>query len=450
MAIREEDTALATPQVASGAKPLVGNALQLALHPLEFLTALPAHGDVVRVRIGPTLVYFVCSPEAVHQFLTDAQTFDKGGPVYDKGREMGGNGLLTSEYESHRRQRRLVQPAFHKERLAKYVEIMVEHTEAEIGVWRNGDVIDVNTRMSTITNRVVTHALFSSDLVRTRADEVGGLIEMYFDGLFWRYLDPTGLAAYLPTPTNRRYRYAVRRIHRAVDEVIDTYRATGSDHGDLLSMLMSARDENGDRLSSDEIHDQVLTFLIAGTESTAATLSWTLHLLSTRPGLMSRLETEAKAVFDRGTLSWDTLPHLALTRAVVQETLRVYPAPWLFSRIATRDAELSGYHIPAGSSVFYSPYLIHHRPGLPEKDREFTPDRWLGKQESQHARGAYIPFGGGARKCIGDEFGLAEATVMLALIASRFRIEPVPGKPVRPVPRATLRPSRFAIHINAG
>jgi cytochrome P450 len=438
--------ALMKPPVAPGARPLIGNALQLARRRLEFITSLPVHGEVVHVRIGPVTVYVACSPDAVHQLLADPRTFDKGGPVYEKGRELGGNGLLTCNAAEHRRQRRLVQPAFHKKRLAQYADIMVKEASAEIDAWQDGDALDVNTRMFTIANRVVTRALFSSELVRTRAEEVGRLIVMYFDGLFWRYLDPTGLVAYLPTPVNRRYRYAVRRLHAAVDEIVETYHAGGTDHGDLLSMLLSARDEDGDALSPTEVHDQVVNFLVAGTETTAATLAWALHLLSTRPKLSDRLAAEAGALEGR-PLGWDALPQLALTRAVVLETLRVFPAPWLFSRTATRDAQLAGYRIPAGSSVFYSSYLIHHRPGLPEQDQEFAPERWLADDNARRAPATFIPFGSGARKCIGDEFALTEATLVLALITARYRLEPIPGELVRPIARATLRPSAYRLRL---
>ncbi|WP_372412264.1 cytochrome P450 [Streptomyces luteireticuli] len=441
-------TTLVTPPTAPGARPFVGHALQLAFRPLEFITGLPAFGDVVCIRLGRRQAYVVCSPDAVHHLLTDDRTFDKGGPVYDRGRELGGDGLLTCQRTLHRRQRRLVQPAFHKEQLARYASIMVEQATAEIGTWRDGDVIDVNARMLHITNRIAARAFFSSDLVRIRAEELCDLMVVYFAGLYWRYLDPTGLVTRLPLPANRRYQHAVHEIHAATAEIIKSYRAGGTDHGDMLSMLLSARDEEGGTLSDAEIHDQVLQFFLAGTSPAAATLSWALHLLSTRPELTRRLETEVETALESGPLGWDALPRLALTRAVILEALRIHPPAWLFSRIATCDTELAGCSVPAGSSVFYSAYLSHHHPALPGEDSECAPERWLHGGETQPARGTYVPFGGGARKCIGDEFALVEDTLVLALITARCRLEPMPGKPVQPVPRATMRPSAFTTRIH--
>jgi pentalenene oxygenase len=411
------------------------------------MTSLPAHGDVVRVQIGSVPVYVPCSPEATRHLLADLRTFDTGGLVYDNAREVLGEGLVTSRHAAHQRQRRMIQPAFHKQRLAGYADIMVEQAAAEIDSWPDGEAIDVNARMLTISARATTRVLFSSDAAGIRADEAGDLLRAWLAGMFWRIADPTGLAARLPTQTNRRYRHAVSRMHAAVDQTVEAYRAEGADHGDLLSMLLSARDEDGDVLSTAEIHDQVITFFTGGTESTATAVTWALHTLSTQPDLAHRVEEEVRSALGHGEVGWNTLPHLGLTRSVILEMLRVYPPIWLFTRIATRDAELNGYRIPAGSNLLCSPYLVHHL--CPEEDDSgCDPDRWLGADPPQRFTGAYIPFGGGVRKCIADEFSLTEATLVLALVIARVGLEPVPGKPVRPIPRTTLRPSTLVMRVH--
>ncbi|MCC2275493.1 cytochrome P450 [Streptomyces sp. ET3-23] len=424
---------------APGRWPVLGHAPRLLRAPLAFLTSLPAHGDLVRVRIGPATAVLVCDPELTYQVLHDDRTFDKGGPIYDHVRKAMGNGLVSCTRGQHRRQRRLCQPAFHPNRIPGYADVMAAQAAAVAGSWRDGDILDVNAEMFQISIRTVMTTLFADALPPTVLRHALDDVSSIFDGVFRQMLTPPPLDR-LPTPANRRYHHARIRMRATLARAIADRRANDADHGDLLSAMLAApsREDGDDRLTDVEIADQAVTFFIGGSETVAATLSWALYLLAQHPDVADRLRAEADTVLQGRPAAHADLPSLELARRIVTETLRLWPPAWLLTRMVTSDTELGGQPLPAGTVVAYSPYLIHRRPDLYIDPDRFDPGRWEGRQ--QPPREAFIPFGGGARKCIGDTFAFTEATLALATITARWSLHLLPGQHFRPAVGATVTP----------
>ncbi|MFH8383345.1 cytochrome P450 [Kitasatospora sp. NPDC018058] len=433
-------TAQYTSATAPGALPLLGHAPAFVRRPFDFVAGLAAHGDLVKVRLGPLDAYVVCHPDLVRRLLTEDRTYDKGGIIIDKVREAFGNGLATCPAADHRRQRRMLQPAFHRDRLPGYAAMMAEEIAGTTARWRDGDVIDVPAAMYRLTTAVTARCLFAAH-ERAGSLPVHECMNVVTRGVARRMMMPLPGADRIPTPGNRRFQRAQRGLKEITRRLIADYRAAGTDHQDLLSTLLSTRDEHGRGLSDGEIHDQVVTFLLAGMETTAATLSWTWTLLAANPAARDRLNAELDTVLDGRPARHEDLPALPLTSRIISETLRLYPPAWILSRTVAADTELGGHPLPAGTTVLYSPYLLHRRADLfPCPDR-FDPDRWL--TTARPAPGTYTPFGLGARRCIGDTFGTTEAALALATIAGRWTVTPTPRQPVRPQRSSSMSPRSF-------
>ncbi|MER6356335.1 cytochrome P450 [Streptomyces sp. NPDC001634] len=430
---------------APGIFPIVGHGITLFRRPLDFLNSLPVYGDLVEIRLGPQRAWLACHPELVHRILMDPRTFDKGGPQYDRLRPLMGNGLVTCGHEEHRRQRRLIRPTFHPSRIADYTRVMGEEAESVFRAWRPGEKVDVSAAMLALTTRVTSRVLLSDALDAATVAEVRDCLAALVRGLFIRTVVPLGPLFRIPTPANRRYRQAFDRLHAIIDAAIDR-RRQGSPRDDLLGTLLNAEaDHGGDgaaaAVSGQEIHDQLITLLLTGVESTAMCLGSVFSLLPRHPEVERRLHSEVDAVLAHaGRPGLEELPRLVYTRSVVTETLRAYPPGWLFTRVTTRETDLAGIRLPKGATVLYSPYLLHHDPAsFPDPDR-FLPDRWLPEQVTAVPHGALLPFAAGSRKCVGDTFAMAEATLAVATIASRWRLRPLPGHVEQPRPAATLGP----------
>ncbi|MGH3829630.1 MAG: cytochrome P450 [Pseudonocardiaceae bacterium] len=438
-----------TAGTAPGALPLLGHTLSLLRNPLRFLASLPAHGDLVGIRIGPIEAIVVCTPELILQVLLNDRVFDKGGPLFDRAREVGGDGLVTCPHSLHRRQRRLVQPAFHPTRLPGYAQVMTKHIAEVTGSWRDGQVLDVLPEMMTLTARTTVETMLSDALPAALLGAALDDFTTVLAGISTRMLMPPSLVKLLFFG-NHRYDRARLRLRGIIGRVITNRRFSGVDRGDLLSTLLTASDPaDGQGLSDSEIIDQVMTFFIAGSETTANTLAWAMHLLARHAEVEHRLHTEVDAVLAGAPASFEDLPKLELTSRVVTETLRMYPPGWILTRTTTTDTRLGGHPIPAGSTIAYSPYLLHHRPDLyPDPDR-FDPDRWTGEHTAQPSRKVFIPFGGGARKCIGDTFALTEATLALATLTTRWRLRLLPRQHVHHARSIALRPRGLRMRATA-
>lgn len=429
--------------------PLLGHTLPWLRDPLRFLASLPARGDLVRIRIGPIRAIVVCAPELVRQVLLNDRVFDKDGPLYDRIREVLGDGLPTCPHSQHRRQRRLVQPAFHPARLPGYARVMTDNIAEVTGSWRDGQVLDVFPEMMTLTARIAVETMFSGELPPAVLGALLDDFDTVLAGIYTRTLTPPSLDK-LPFVGSHRYERARLRLQAIIGRVITERRASGADHGDLLSMLLAARDAtDGQGLSDTEIMDQAIVFFLAGSETTAITLAWAVHLLARHPEVEHRLHAEVDAVLAGAAASVDDLPKLDLTGRVLTETLRMYPPAWILIRTTTTGTRLGGHRIPAGSIIAYSPYLLHHRPDLyPAPDR-FDPDRWIDKHTPQPSRETLIPFSGGPRKCIGDTFALTEATLALATLTARWRLRLLSGQHVHPARSTVLRPRGLRMRATA-
>ncbi|MFB9368310.1 pentalenene oxygenase [Kitasatospora albolonga] len=438
---------------APGAVPGIGHAWQMMRSPVRFMTSLAAHGDLVRIRIGPSTAYVPCHPELLRRVLTGDQVYDKGGVFYDRARDVAGNGLVTCPHRDHRRQRRLMQGAFTRPQLRHYAGAMRSEIEATTARWRDGQVIDAFPELYGLALRVVARTLWSTALEPELTRGVERAFDTVLNGLFRQMFLPGPLRR-LPTPANRRYRSALRHLHEVTQRLIAGYGGRPPEAAgelDLLGALLAARDEDGGRLSEAEVHDQVITVMAAGTETVAATLVWALHRLARHPSVAQELYREIDAVpGGRGAADWEDLPALALTDRVITETLRLHPPGWLFTRLTTTDTELAGVPLPAGSTLVFSPAAVAHDPEAFPHPHEFRPDRWLPEEESPLARQAFTSFGAGARKCLGDLFARTEATLALATVLSRWRLEPEQDADVRAVPLATVyRPRRLRLRLTA-
>ncbi|MBF6132512.1 cytochrome P450 [Nocardia otitidiscaviarum] len=434
---------------APKAMPLLGHAGPLLRDPTRFLTSLPTAESLIRIRIGPARMVLACDPATVRQLLRDDRTFDKGGPIYDRIREVLRDSLASCPYEAHRRQRRLAQPAFRSDRLPLYAETMTECIVDVIDSWPDDEPLDLVTEMMTITSRVTASTLLSNSLPAELLDRLLIDITTLFDGFYLRTFLPPPLDRF-PTPGNLSYRRAHARLRRTVDDIIAERRRAPADHGDLLSALMAARDveHDGGGMSDEEITDTIIAFFLAGTETTATTLAWALYLLARNPDVERRLHAEVDAVLTDRTARYPDLPRLPLTERVITEALRIYSPAWLSMRVVTGPTSLGGYTLPVGTTVAYSPYLIHHRADVFPEPEIFDPDRW--DPDAAHPPPEYfIPFGGGARKCIGDRFGMIEATLALAAIASRWRLRLSTARDVTPATGLLLRPRNLLMTANS-
>lgn len=424
-----------------GPKPhfLVGNLPLAAQDPLAtFLSWAREFGDIFYYRAGWLHVYFLNHPDLIESVLVkNYQNFLKDRVVRNS-RWFFGEGLLTNEGEPWRRQRRLSQPAFHRERVSSYATVMTDYTREMLAHWRDGEVRDIHQEMMQLTLRIVVRCLFGVE-----ADEIaavsGAMNTIMRNTTGLRMLLPPA-ARYLPLPSMIEFRRAVRRLDETVYRIIETRRRDERDSGDLLSMLIEARDEDGSRMSARQLRDEVLTFLLAGHETTALALSWAWSLLGQHPEVEARLEDELEAKLAGRAPQFSDLPALNYTERVLKEVLRLYPPAWSLARTVISDFDLRGYTIPAGANVVMSQWILHRDARYFRDPERFDPDRWLDPAMQKLPRFAYFPFGGGPRQCIGASFATMEATLILATIAPRFRFEPVPDPELVPIPSFTLRP----------
>lgn len=433
------------PPVAPGL-PVVGHMLSFRRDALGFLrTMRERHGDVVGVRIGPMRATLLSHPDHVEDILvTRNRLWQKDKFLHVALAPVLGQGLLNSEGDFWRKQRRLAQPAFHRDRIAGYGAIMVEHATRLAHEWRDGEVRDVHKDMMRVTVDIVSHALFGES-VGSRADDVAEAI----DAVLQVVADPLELflpvLKRLPTRQRRRYGRGVANLDAIIYGVIEKRRAAPPgeevETADLLSMLLHARDEDGSRMSDKQLRDECMTLFLAGHETTAINLSWTWDLLSRHLAVRTKLERELDEVLDGRPATTADLPALRYTAHVIAESLRMFPPAWSMGRDAREDVVLDGgWRIPRGEQVWFCPWSIQRDPRWFDDPDAFRPERWEGDLAKKLHRYAYFPFGGGPRFCIGQAFAQMEAVLLLATLAQRFRVE-VLRAPV-PDPSVTLRPRR--------
>jgi cytochrome P450 len=436
-----------------GPKPhfLIGNVPLASENPLAVFSCWAKDfGDIFYYRALWLQVYFLNDPELIEAVLVrNPKNFWKDRVVRNS-KWFFGLGLLTNEGEAWLRQRHLAQPAFHRERIASYGKIMVDSARRMLADWRSGETRDVHRDMMDLTFRIVVRCLFQVE--PESVGEISSALNLLMrNATGARMLFPP-IARYLPTPTMLRVRRAVKKLDETVYGIIAARRREGTDSGDLLSMLIQARDESGTGMTDRQLRDEVMTFILAGHETTALALSWTWHLLAQHPEVEEKLHTEIAQVVGNRPAEFSDLTSLPYAERVVKESMRLYPPAWSLARTVISDIELGGYVIPAGANVVMSQWIMHRNPRYFPRPEEFEPDRWAAIQAQKFPRFAYFPFGGGPRQCIGASFALMEATLLLVTIAQQFRLRSLPGHPVVPVPSFTLRPKyglRMTLHSAA-
>ena len=419
---------------------LVGVLPEFRKDPAGFLEKMARqHGDLVYLPLGRQHIYYVGHPDAIRDILVTHQNKFKKSRMLERARVLLGDGLLTSEGQHHRRQRRLVQPAFHRDRLAGYGAVMVDRAAILRDQWQPGQPFDVLQEMMRLTLAIVAKTLFSTD-VDSEADEIGSALTQVFD-LFEVILMPfSEILEKLPLPAVRRFKRARKRLDETIYRLIAERRASGEDAGDLLSMLLLAQDEEGSGGMTDEqVRDEALTLFLAGHETTADALTWAWYLLSQNPEAEAAFHDELDRVLAGRLPTFDDLPQLRFTESLFSETLRLYPPAWGIGRRALEDYPVGDFLIPARSVILMSPFVVHRDPRWFADPLTFRPERWLA-DDSARPKFAYFPFGGGARVCIGERFAWMEGTLLLAAIGQRWRLRLEPGHRVETHARITLRP----------
>ena len=414
--------------VAPGRLPFFGHTLPMLRKRFAFTGNLRGRGDLVEVHLGPLRTLFVASPRLTHQVLvTDAPKFHKGR-MYDKFRPFVGNGLALSNGAFHLRQRRMVQPAFHRDRIAGYAATMVRATRDLVQTWRPGEVRRIEADMQGLAVTIVGEALFSTEIGRKAIDEARRSVFVIIKNGILRALSP-GFVEKLPIPANREFDGAISRMRAIVHEVLESRRDDDTDHGDLLSTLLAARDsETGRPMTDEQVFDEVVTLLTAGIETTALALAWIFHEIAANPEVERRVLAEVDEVLGGRPVTIDDVPKLTYLGQVANEVLRKYPL-WLVMRRTAEEVELGGTRLAPGTEVILSPHTLHHDPRhFPDPER-FDPDRWTPERAQRLPKGAFVPFGGGIHHCVGNHFALTEIAVVVATVCSRYRL--VPDRPVR-------------------
>ncbi|MGH7140955.1 MAG: cytochrome P450 [Pirellulales bacterium] len=415
--------------------------------PLGFQSqAREQFGDVFRFRIGPVLLHFLYHPDHVHRVLAERPKNYLRGWQYGLLRRFFGESLTVSEGAFWLRQRRLVQPAFHRQRHAAYAGVMVDAANELVSRWRSrapqDNSIEARREMSRVTLAITSRTLFDRD-VSVEADEVGkafAVLGQYFE---YRFNHPIGAApSWAPTPTNRRFKKAVTTLKRIVTEIVQERLRDEADRGDLLSMLVQARDEEtGERMTVDQLRSEVLNFLLAGYETTATALTWTLYLLASHEPVQRRVRDEVRAVIGDRLPSAADAPQLQVTRSVIQESMRLYPPVWAMPRQVVADDEVGGFRIPARSMVVLCPYITHRHPAFWEAPETFDPDRFAEERLAGRPKGAYFPFLSGPHQCIGNEFAMLEMQLVIARMLQEFDVGIRPGQVVKPIASLGLWPA---------
>jgi cytochrome P450 len=424
------------PRVPAGPKPhiLLGNLPEFGRDILGFFASnTRQYGDIVRVSLGGRPAFILNHPDYFETVLvTNHRNFVKHRWFWRHVRTLFGNGLLVSEGEEWVEQRKLMQPAFHRERIDAYGRVMIDYTERMLQHWRDGQTLDVHHEMMQLTMDIVVRTLFGMEVTGMEASDVAHAFDIAVKQIAVRFTRPFFVPDWVPLPNNIRFRRAIARLDKLMDRIIADRRKSPGD--DLLSMLI----ELG--MNDRELRDQAVTMFLAGHETTALTMTWTWYLLSEHPEIEAELHRELDQLLGDRPMQSQDAERLTFTRAVILESMRLYPPAYAFGREAIQDCEIGGYRIPAGSTLFMVPWVVHRDPRwFPDPER-FDPSRWKGDFAKTIPTFAYLPFGGGPRRCIGNSFATMEAMLLLASIARRYSLRVAEGQRVEPFPTITLRP----------
>jgi cytochrome P450 len=415
--------------------------LRFRKDPLGFLQNLTSrHGDFVTFKVLNQQMFFANHPDYIRDVLVTQNANFAKGRALQKAKRILGEGLLTSEGDTHHMQRRLVLPAFHRQRIASYATVMVEHASRTANRWQDGMTVDISQEMTRLTLGIVAKTLFDADIGR-EADEIGEamtvMMEM-FNLLMYPFAE---LLEKLPLPMVRRYEKMRFRLDSTIYKIIDERRKAGVDRQDLLSMLLLAQDENtGGKMTNLQVRDEAMTLFLAGHETTANALSWTFYLLSKNPAVEAKLQAELDRFLGSRVPTFEDVARLQYTEMVVSESMRLFPPAWGIGRRSLVDQTIGPYRVPADSIILLSPFVTQRDSRFFAEPDRFKPERWTSESKASLPQFAYFPFGGGSRRCIGEGFAWAEAILLLATLCRHWRVRLNQSKAVEPHALFTLRP----------
>ena len=415
---------------------------------LGFIERCRNYGDVVRMRFLYITAYFLYHPDAIEYVVsTNAKNFIKSrtlrSPFFQR---LVGNGLLTSEHDEWKRQRRLAQPAFHRQRINSYGDVMVDYTQRTISSWNPGEERDIHRDMMRLTLEIVVKTLFNAD-VSADADKVGRVLSHIVKPFASQATLKWIMDNRLPTAAHRKFNQDAQEIDAIVYRIISERRQSGRDQGDLLSMLLQSHDDDGTHMSDKQLRDEVMTLFLAGHETTALTLSWAWYLLAGNADAERKFHEELDDVLGGRLPTMDDLPRLKYCEMIAKESMRLYPPAYGLGREALEECEIGGFRVPARSQVFMFQWVTQRDPRFFEEPDAFHPERWTDEFSNNLPKYAYFPFGGGPRFCIGNAFAMMEIILVLATVGQRFRLTLAPNQSVTLLPAMSLRP-RDGIKIN--
>ena len=426
----------------------LGNALQVNKDLLGFMThCSEQYGEIVPSRLGLIPCCLINKPEYIEQILQKRELFVKNNPSWRNLRTMVGQGLLTSEGDLWARQRRLIQPVFHQKRINGYAETMVHYTNDFLLTWKDGEIRDIHEDMMHLTLNIVTKTIFDIDITGTEGKTIADSLTIAMEWLESQRKQGFLELFWLPTVINLRYKDALKKMDRFFYELIHQQRVNRKDSRGLLSMLMDTIDFSDDSTMSErQLRDELATLMLAGHETTANLLSWTFMLLCQNSSVQSKLILDLERVLSNRLPNLEDINHLRYTQQVVKESLRLYPPVHTITRSPIRDCEIGGYTFPAGCLVVLSPWVMQRSSRYFVNPEKFQPERWENNLEKELPKGVYFPFGEGPRSCIGKGFAMMEATLILATIVQKFKLELLSEPAIVPFPSMTLRP-KYGIKV---
>jgi len=410
-------------------------------NPTEFLTKLSRLGDVSAFKIGKIPAFLVNHPDLIRDLLvTNHSKFNKGRAL-QRAKGLLGEGLLTSEKEFHLRQRRMIQPAFHRSRINEYAKSMIEFGEKMSGEWKDGEFRDIDREMMRLTLWIVGKTLFNAN-VEDEAAQVGVAMTTIVSMFNFMLLPFSEILEKLPLPPIKRLKNARKTLDEVIYKIIDERRASGEDKGDLLSMLLLAQDEEtGGAMTDKQVRDECLTLFLAGHETTANALTWTFYLLSQNPEAERKFHAELDSVLGDKPVTPEDYGKLKFTESILAESMRLFPPAWTLGRLATEDHEFGGFQIPKKSLVLASQFVMHRDARFWENAEEFMPERWekLSIKEAGN-KFIYFPFSKGVRNCVGENFAWMEGVLLLAILGRKWKLRLAPDQKIALHPMITLRP----------
>ncbi|MGE7668785.1 cytochrome P450 [Peribacillus sp. NPDC097077] len=424
-------------------KIITGHTKEFQSDTIGFLTRLAKeYGDVAKLRLGPFQnVYLISDPDLIKQILVTKQKSFLKSKDFDSLKPLIGEGLITSDKDFHMRQRRLIQPSFKKTHISNYAQDMIDITKEYISTWKNGEERIITEDTMSLALGIVSKTMFSTEL-KDGYNLIGEPIDEVMKVAVKRMRNLFQLPLWIPTKSNREYKKVLERLDTVIYSIIEGRREDAKSHEDMLGILMEARDEvDGLGMSDRQVRDEVMTIFLAGHDTTATLLSWTLYLLSQNPEVEAKLFHEIDTVIGNRTPTPDDFMKLTYTQNIIWESLRIYPPLYVISRKAAEDVSIGNYHFKKGEMFLLSSYVMHHNPEYFDQPESFIPERFENNYLKTIPPFAYFPFGGGPRVCIGNHFALMEAVLVLACIAQQYRIKLAPDHhEVKPLPLLTLRP----------